>query len=387
MDIDPVLELLRERVVDPDYIPGLIKRLLIDNPHRVSLTLKPDLQLADTEQRAEQTKLAAIKESLSEDDSNAIVEQALALADRQSQEDDPNLLPKVGLEDVPAEITEPPREDSYLGGAGPQLSFYEQGTNGLSYQQIVFPLPALSSAELEVLPLYTSCLAEFGLGQKSYTEVQTWQSQVSGGVNVFNSIRSAQDDEQQLNGFLTFSSKSLAVNHGALTELLQATIESVRFDESQRLTELVEQICARKEASITGQGHSLAMNLACSRMSPGAQLTHQFGGLEGIRRLKAQREALAEESVRTDLLERMQKLHGILLDNPKRFLLIGEAERRDAMLNDLAECWGESKFNRRPASPLQPGFGQRAASGGLEHRNTGPLLRQGLPDSVLRSPR
>ncbi|MBL6744474.1 MAG: insulinase family protein [Pseudomonadales bacterium] len=350
MDIDPVLELLRERVADPDYIPGLIKRLLIDNPHRVTLTLKPDLHLADAEQEAEQTKLATIKASLSENDRNAIVEQALALADRQSQEDDPDLLPKVGLEDVPAEITEPPREDSHLGGAGPQVSFYEQGTNGLSYQQIVLPLPALSAAELEVLPLYTSCLAEFGLGQKSYTEVQTWQSQISGGVNVFSSIRSAQDDEQQLNGFLTFSSKSLALNHGALTELIQATVADVRFDESQRLAELVEQICARKEASITGQGHSLAMNVACSKMSPGALLTHQFGGLEGIRRLKAQRTALTEQSVRSDLLERMQKLHATLLANPKRFLLIGEAERHDAMINDLAECWGEASSSAAASS-------------------------------------
>ena len=341
MDIDPVLELLRERVANKDYIPSLIKRLLLDNPHRVTLTLKPNLQLAEDKQKAEQAKLAAIKDTLSSPEKEAIVEQALALAERQSQEDDPDLLPKVGLEDVPPEITEPARLDSQLADKGATLSFYEQGTNGLSYQQIVLPLPQLSDEELEVLPLYTSCLAEFGIGEKSYTDVQTWQSQISGGINVFSSIRSAQDDEQQLSGFLTFSSKALAVNHSQLTELLQATIDDVRFDESQRLADLVEQICARKEASITGQGHSLAMSLACSKMSPGARLNHQFGGLEGIRRLKSRRDALAMEDVRADLLDAMSKLHRTLLANPKRFLLIGEAERRSAMVSDLEQAWGQ----------------------------------------------
>jgi len=339
LDLEPVLELLRERVSARSYIPGLIKRLLLDNPHRLTLTLKPSLTLAGEKQKSEEEKLATIQANLGSGEKDRIIEQALALARRQSQADDPDLLPKVSLEDVPPKIIEPTRINETLPSSQASVAFYGQGTNGLAYQQIVLPLPQLSPERLEILPLYTSCLTEFGIADKSYAEVQTWQSRISGGVNCFSSIRSAGDDEQSASGYLTFSSKALASNHRQMSALLKATLTETRFDETQRLADLVEQICARKEASITGQGHSLAMSLACSKMSPVAQLNHQFGGLEGIHRLHRHREALSGSNERDKLISRIQELHETLLTGPKRFLLIGEAHRKNALLADLDAQW------------------------------------------------
>ena len=42
LDLEPVIATLRERVKDSGYIPGLIRRLLLDNPHRVRLVVAPD---------------------------------------------------------------------------------------------------------------------------------------------------------------------------------------------------------------------------------------------------------------------------------------------------------------------------------------------------------
>jgi Zn-dependent M16 (insulinase) family peptidase len=351
LDLEPVLALLRERVSDRGYIPGLIKRLLLDNPHRLTLTLKPSLTLAGEKQKAEEEKLATIKASLDSGEKERIIEQALALARRQSQADDPDLLPKVGLEDVPPKIVEPARIDETLPGSQASVAFYGQGTNGLAYQQIVLPLPQLSPEQLEILPLYTSCLTEFGIADKSYAEVQTWQSRISGGVNCFSSIRSTGDDEQSASGYLTFSSKALASNHREMSALLKATLSETRFDETQRLADLIEQICARKEASITGQGHSLAMSLACSQMSPVALLNHQFGGLEGIHRLQRHREALSGSNERDQLISRIQELHETLLTGPKHFLLIGEAHRKNALIADLDAQW-DANLNGQPQNQL-----------------------------------
>ena len=342
LDLEPVLELLRERVSDRSYISGLIKRLLLDNPHRLTLTLKPSLTLAGEKQKTEQEKLATIKTNLDSAEKKRIIEQSLALAKRQSQADNPELLPKVGLEDVPPKIFEPARINEILPSSQASVAFYGQGTNGLAYQQIVLPLPQLSPEQIEILPLYTSCLTEFGIADKSYTEVQTWQSRISGGINCFSSICSAGDDEQSASGYLTFSSKALASNHREMSALLKATLYETRFDETQRLADLVEQICARKEASITGQGHSLAMGLACSRMSPAAQLNHQFGGLEGIHRLQKHRETLSSTTQRDKLISRIQELHETLITGPKQFLLIGEAHRKNTLMADLDAQWNSN---------------------------------------------
>ncbi|HBW84038.1 MAG TPA: peptidase M16 [Gammaproteobacteria bacterium] len=355
LDVEPVLELLRERVLEREYVPGLIKRLLLDNPHRLTLTLKPSLTLAGEKRKAEKEKLETIKARLSPGEKKQIIEQTLALTRRQSQADDPDLLPKVGLEDVPPKIVEPLRIDKVLSRSHAPLSFYEQGTNGLAYQQVVLPLPQLSPEQLDILPLYASCLTEFGVADKTYAEVQTWQSRVCGGISCFSNIRSDRNDEQSASGFLAFSSKSLASNHQEMSTLLRATLCEPRFDEMQRLADLIEQICARKEASITGQGHSLAMSLACSRMSPAAQLDHQFSGLEGIRRLQTHKEMLSSDVERGKLLKRIQELHETLLTSPKQFLLIGETHRKNALIADLDQQWSanpggqaETKLTLKP---------------------------------------
>ena len=73
LNVDPVLDLLRERIKNPDYIRGLAKRLLLDNPHRVTLVMEPDKELSGKRQQAEQDRLAAVKLAMSDADKAEIV--------------------------------------------------------------------------------------------------------------------------------------------------------------------------------------------------------------------------------------------------------------------------------------------------------------------------
>lgn len=351
LNIDPVLAELRELIKDDRFIPNLIQKLLLDNPHRVRLTLKPDPELAKRKVQAEIAQLAAIKSSLADEEKLAIVEQAKQLAARQNEEDDPGLLPKVGLEDVPESISEPERLDAVLKNSKAPVSYYGQGTNGLCYQQVIMTIPQIDQELLDVLSLYTSCLTEFGVGKRDYAETQAWQAQVSGGINCFSSIRSDLNDVQSSKAIISFSSKCLRNNHPQISELLHSTVHEVRFDEDKRLQELIEQICARKENSITGQGHSLAMSLASSRMSPTALLAHRSGGLEGIKQLKELRGQMAQKSSRDELLDKFKALHEQILAADKEFLVIAEPEHRTELLADIDKVWG-APVDGKAASPL-----------------------------------
>src|SRR5690606_14889969 len=98
LDIDPALARLREQIKDPQFIPGLIRRLLLDNQHNVILTLNPDTHMAQRQVEAESARLQRIKDGLSAEQAQAIIERSQQLAARQESEDDPGILPKVGLE-------------------------------------------------------------------------------------------------------------------------------------------------------------------------------------------------------------------------------------------------------------------------------------------------
>lgn len=358
LDLDPVLAKLREAIRDPGFIPGLARELLLDNPHRVTLTLVPDPELEARKSAAEQRRLARIRDSLEQEDKARIIERSRLLKERQMQVDDPEILPKVGLDDVPAEITEPRRQDLRLPD-GDAVSYYAQGTNGLAYQQIVFHLPRLEEDLLDCLQLYAACLGELGVGARDYAAVQTWQSRICGGVDSYSSIRAHLGDVQSNHALFTVSSRCLLEKHPELTGLLHATIGEMRFDEGRRLKELVEQIMARKENSITSQGHSLAMSLACSRMSPAALLAHNTGGLESIRRLRELARDVPETEAQQDLLARFARLHRRIIGSERQFLLIAEPEYRERLLGDLAATWSGAEKGGADGNLALPSLRER----------------------------
>lgn len=325
LNLDPVLEKLRNNIQDPNYVKQLARDLLLDNQHRVRLTMTPDTELAAERDQAEADKLAAIKSTLSDAEKQAVIEKAQILNERQQQKDDESVLPKVGLEDIPPQMAYVAATEKHQEPL--PLTTYAAGTNGLVYQQVVLPLPSLTEQQISLLPIYSNCLTELGVGNKDYLKTQLWQSKICGGISAYAGARGTPNDVQQLSGHMTLSAKGLASNQSALTELMQSTLEGVRFDEQPRIRELIAQTRARLEMSVTGSGHSLAMTAASSGTSPGAKLTHQWGGLAGIQQIKQLDDSLTSETSLAQLSDQLTELHQLMLSVPREFLLVGEEEK------------------------------------------------------------
>jgi len=330
LDIDPVLKDLQNNIQDPNFIKQLARRLLLKNKHRVRLTLVPDTELTTIRNTDEANRLEAIKNSLDENGKQDLVDKSLKLKKRQQKKDDDSILPKVGLEDIPEEISKPPSPVTHKGSA--YLSVYDAGTNGLVYQQTVVDLPRLTEKQINILPIYSNGLTELGIGKKGYLDTQRWQSQISGGVNSFISAKGLPDNAELLSGHLTLSTKGLVKNQGELAELMQTTLEQPRFDEYSRIRELIEQNQARQEAAITGIGQRLAMTAASRGSTSGGKLAHQWSGLGSISYTKKLNSSLAKKQHLIDLGDQLSELHQLILSAPRRHLVIAEAGRLDDAL-------------------------------------------------------
>ncbi len=317
LDLEPVIATLRERTAEPEYIPGLIRSLLIDNPHRVSLTVAPDAGLAERRDEAEASRLATLKEGLSSSHTAEILDLASRLRERQTQKDDPDVLPRVELSDIPAEIPSPSPEVHQTDNTHYR---YTAGTNGLIYQQWVSRLPTMTTTELEHLPLATALIAEVGMGDLDYLQTQDRHSATVGALGASVSSRAHRDDEQSCDSYFVLSSKALADKMDAQLALMSDTLCSARFDELSRIRDLVSQIRARRDQGITGSGHALAMAAACAGMSPLARIGHEQGGLEGIRRIRALDDALADDGELETLAASLSALHQKLSQSGAPFL-------------------------------------------------------------------
>ena len=346
LNLDPVLDKLREEIKQPDFVQQLVKTWLLDNPHQVRLVMKPDTDMESVKENQIKAKLHKLKASLDATQKQSIIDLARKLEERQQLEEDESVLPKVGLDDVPAAIPMPTctTQDQASG----KHSLYSRGTNGLVYQQVLYELPQLSTDELQLMPLLTRFTGELGAGADDYLTIQDRINEVSGGVYSYSVLRGAIDDEQSVKGLLTFSGKALKRNSNALADLMHQIIEQPRFDELEHLRELVAQQRSRLDQSITGQGHALAMMAASSGMNPTSQLSHQIGGLAGIRAIKDLDHSLNESASVEQLSERLDALSQTLRSSSRQFVVVAEQDATESTGAYINSLWTSAAGNAEP---------------------------------------
>ena len=324
LDIDDAIEKLRSEISDPEFIKKLVRELLIDNPHRVTLTLSPDREITQRKNAAEKARLSAIKEKLTKTQVQEILDATVALKTRQESVDDPGSLPKVGLSDVP---TNERSVNPQLVSTEPQrISQYASATNGLVYQQAIFDLPNLEESQIGLLPLYSACVTELGAGDQSYLEMQKKQSAISGGVSAFHSLRGGVNKVDNASGYFVYSGKSLARNQNQLLQLLDEIVNGARFDEFTRIQEIITQITVGMEQSVTGNGHVLAMNAAASGISFPSYLGNKLSGLEAIKAVKQINEKNSDNSLLESFSKTLESIHQQIIRQSQQFLYIGEEE-------------------------------------------------------------
>jgi Zn-dependent M16 (insulinase) family peptidase len=358
IDIDQALEKLRAQIQEPQFIKSLARELL-ENRHRVRLVMRPDPNLSAERAAAEAARLAAMKAQMGQAEKQRVVEMAAKLLERQNSQDDPEQLPKVGIDDIPRELEIPGGEERRVDTT--PATWFARGTNGLVYQQVVVELPQLDEELRNLLPLFCDVVTEVGSAGRDYLESQALQAAVTGGIGAGVTVRGAVDDLQRHSGYFTLSGKALARNQAPLTALMEETFRTARFDELGRIRELIAQERMHQEQRVTGSGHALAMRAATGGLTPSAALGEQWYGLSAIRTLKALDDGLEDEARLARLAEQFEAIRAALLAAPRQFLLVGEAEQREAMEAALAQRWqAASADNTTPAMLLPAGVGQLA---------------------------
>lgn len=354
LDLEPALAELREEIKNPQFIKSMVRELLLDNAHRVTLVMSPDASLNKRLRQQEHDRLAQIRASMSEQDVASLIDRANALAQRQQAEEDIDLLPKVGLADIKPALAVPSGEVRHLRG-GTRLTCYEAGTNGLVYHQIISHLPALPASLMTLLPIYTSVIGEIGSGGLGYLETQHLQHGQTGGISSYSSLRGSIDDPDYLLGYLTVSSRTLNPKTAAMVALVRQTLLDVDFSERQHLCELVKQMRLRREASVTGNGHGLAMSAASSRFRPVSLIHHELSGLAGIRRLKALDDGLRQSAGVDRLIDELTRVKSLIDATNKQLLLVCETSFVDEATGLIELAWPETP-NDAPDTRLVHSF-------------------------------
>ncbi len=358
LDLDPAIHRLRTDVEDPEFLPNLIRTLLLDNQHRLTLLLRPDTGLASREATTETNRLAEIKNSMTPTMASELVDQASALATRQQSTEDLSVLPKVGLEDIGPPARSPRGSVHVLSGER-KMTVHDAGTNGLVYQQIITRLPELTTRQCQLLPVYTMLLSELGSAGRGYVETQHRHYANTGGISAFSAVRTTRDDVDDCEGYMTVSSRALADRAGTMFSLVRETWESPNFTEGQRLRDLIKQSRVRRDAGITGNGHMLAMSAAAAWFRPVARLSYELSGAGGLLALRQLDSELENPDRLSTLIGELEALQGLLTHDAHQFLLISDPHHLEAARDRLSSTWADEFHPAQGRFQIGPGSAEQ----------------------------
>ena len=338
LNIDEQLIKLRQNIQDPNYIKDLCKRWLINNNHSVLLTLEPDTTLQQRKNDKETAKLSMIKESLNAEQIAEIIKQSNALEERQSEIDDVDKLPQVGIEDIAPDVNWATAQTHTKNNN--HLHCYQSGTNGIVYLQQCIDLPYLPLEQFELLPLYSYLLTELGAAegdqQHDYLAMQRWQSEVCSGINAHLSVSNdSSGSSTKLKATLIFSSKTLDYQCAKLDQLMHVITNGVQFDELDRIKSLIAQLAAQAESKIVGRAHSYAMSQSSSTLSLRASIDNHLTGIASVQRLKQLNQSFDNEANVATFAESLTRLHNLIKSLARDYLVIGE----QATIDQYQQQW------------------------------------------------
>ena len=279
LDLDSSFSVIKNNLKSNKYIENLIKKKIIENTHRVNYSLVPDPNFNNKNEEKIKNKVLQKSKNLSQEDKQQIIDLASNLKQRQEAVDNPEILPKVTKEDIPSSRTY--ANPSIVKNKNINNYYYETGTNGITYHSMIFPCNNLSDEEFKVASLFGSTLTEIGIGKMNYEEVQKIQSAITGGISSnFVLLPNAKENKHNLG--LKISSKCLEKNEEEMQKLMLQTLSDAKFENKDRIKDMLNFISSGNERSIIQNGHMLAMSNAGAQVNNIAATNDMAAGINFI---------------------------------------------------------------------------------------------------------
>ncbi|WP_213357490.1 insulinase family protein [Chlamydiifrater phoenicopteri] len=284
LKIHSLFSTLREKVKDPTYLPGLIRKHFLNNMHFSRIIMVPDPELNAKENDEERRRLEEIDSKLTEEDREQIKRTSLQLEEYRSAEEDVDaILPGITLDKIPQNGKEYALTlvESDIG----KVYHHECFTNDMVFVDVVTDLPPLSAEELPWLRLLSFLMPQLGCGGRSYKEHLEFLLENTGGVDVSYDWSPQAKNPAFLKPSISFRGKALATKASQLFSVFSDLEMSVDFSDTERIGELLMQHEEALTNSIRNNPMGYAVGEACSALSVPSGISYLTSGLPYVRKI------------------------------------------------------------------------------------------------------
>lgn len=273
-------ELRKKHFENPNYLTDLIQEHFIDNTHRVRIVMVPNKELAQKEQKEEQERLAEIRAELSPAHIKEILHKTAELEtfQKEQEDDDVDVLPKIGLEDVPKASRFYELDQAMTG----TLEVYHHScfTNHIVYADLTFPFPEVKEEELPLIRLFLAAMPQMGCGGRNYLETLNYIQANTGGIGASLSFHNKAQNSEIFTTSISLRGKALYRKANKLFPLLKEMVQSIDFTDLPRLKEVILKHYTSLQSAIPQQSLRYGLLLASSGIDRLGKISNDLYGLE-----------------------------------------------------------------------------------------------------------
>ena len=391
-DLDPLDSLKYEQwlkelraAVNTNYYETLIETNLLDNTHRVILTLVPEQGKEEREQGELAEKLAAVKEKMNSCELERYAAECAELHARQAAPDTEEALASIPLldrKDIKRETeTLSVRKEQVESGT---LLYQALPTNKITYLNWYFDMTGIDPELLPYCNLLSDVLGKLNTDEYSYADLAKYTDMYTGGIAFQMEALSKENNCNDYTVKFSLAAKCLTAKLPELFRILKAMTLHTQFADRNRLKELVDQIKTDWDNTFFAKGQSVAAARLASYFSAKARVTEQdyYSYYRFIKQLAENFEAEADSTV-----ARLEQLLPVFFTG-NRYLLSYSCDESDretvrqmaleytGTLPDISQAAGkEAKPLQQPETNeaiITPGKVQYVLAGG-DYRKHGYL--------------
>ncbi|MCR4587703.1 MAG: insulinase family protein [Lachnospiraceae bacterium] len=318
------------KAVETDYFEKLLKETLLDNPHSAVVVLTPQKGLTEQKDKELEEKLEAYRSSLSQDEIRRIVEETKALTAYQEAEDDPEALktiPMLSVADMKKEAEGVRNE--ILDVDGVKVLYHPYFTNGIGYLQLHFNARNVPEELFGYLGIFKSAMGLMDTEHYSYGELFTEMNLLTGGIYDSLGIISNSHKPGDFYHYFQIKGKVLEPNIPEAFRLMQEILLTTRWEKTDRLLEILEEMKSHMEGDMMSAGHAIAAARALSYQSPEGALVEYTSGLDNYYRVA---DLIAHFDERKEELVQKLKALGKVLFQKQNLMVDYTGEKEDGAI-------------------------------------------------------
>lgn len=263
------------------YFENLIKNMLLESKHYNTLVLKPSPGMNEVKEQALSKQLEEMKVQMTPEMLQELISMNHQLEIWQETahtEDELAVMPLLNREDLQAEPEIIPT--SIVSGHASEVLVHNLFTNRIQYAAIYFDMAPLKQEELPYVGLMAALLGRISTENYSYEALSNAINLHTGGFyfkpDVFPDYTGK---SQGIHRFLV-RGKALTEKNSSFWHLLQEVLLRTRWDDHQRIREVIREIKSRLEMSLLHEGHLVASKRVLASISPEAAFQEATSGLQ-----------------------------------------------------------------------------------------------------------